>query len=100
MGRVYEGTRIASGESVAVKLLRDDLADDEEILPRFLQEKRLLASLDHPNIVKVFDLVVDDGNLGIVMELVTGGNLRPHVKRGPLGAGDVMALGRDRKSVV
>jgi serine/threonine protein kinase, bacterial len=100
MGRVYKGTRIAGGESVAVKLLRDDLADDEEILPRFLQEKRLLASLDHPNIVKVFDLVVDDGNLGIVMELVTGGNLRPHVKRGPIGAENVVALGRQVASAL
>src|SRR5690242_21489756 len=75
-GRVYEARRRSDGSPVAVKLLPDDWSDDDEMLPRLLTEKRLLASLDHPGIVKVHDLVIDDGQAGIVMELVPGGTLR------------------------
>jgi serine/threonine protein kinase len=92
-GRVYEGRRLADDERFAVKVLRDDWSDDEEILQRLFQEKRLLEALSHPHVVKVADLVVDDGQAGIVMELVEGGSLRALMKSGPLTTGQAAALG-------
>jgi serine/threonine protein kinase len=92
-GRVYQGRRLADDERFAVKVLRDDWSDDDEILQRLFQEKRLLEALSHPNVVEVSDLVVDDGQAGIVMELVEGGSLRDLMKPGPLTTAQVAALG-------
>jgi serine/threonine protein kinase len=92
-GRVYRGRRLADGAGFAVKVLRDDWSDDDEILQRLFQEKRLLEALSHPNVVTVADLVIDDGQAGIVMELVEGGSLRALMKAGPLTTTRVAALG-------
>src|SRR5690349_3149052 len=83
-GRVHAAHRRTDGAPVAIKVLRDDWSDDDEIVRRLLQEKRVLSGLDHPNIVKVYDLVIDDGRAGIVMELIRGGTLRSLFKTGPL----------------
>jgi serine/threonine protein kinase len=92
-GRVHEARRLADDQRFAVKVLRDDWSDDDEILQRLFQEKRLLESLSHPNVVGVADLVIDDGQAGIVMELVEGGSLRLLMKPGPMPAGQVAGLG-------
>ncbi|GAA3004067.1 serine/threonine-protein kinase [Kitasatospora albolonga] len=57
---------------VAVKLLREDLASDQVLVGRFVQERAALTSLDHPNVVEVRDMVVDGDDLALVMELVQG----------------------------
>ncbi len=93
-GRVYQGRRLADDKLYAVKVLRDDWSDDDEILQRLFQEKRLLDALSHPNVVEVADLVIDDGQAGIVMELVEGGSLRALMKSGPLTVEQTAALGR------
>jgi tRNA A-37 threonylcarbamoyl transferase component Bud32 len=92
-GRVYEGRRLTDDERFAVKVLRDDWSDDDEILQRLFQERRLLEALSHPHVVKVADLVVDDGQAGIVMELVEGGSLRALMRSGPLTTGQAAAVG-------
>jgi hypothetical protein len=91
---VYEARRLDDDKVLAVKLLRDDWADDDEMVARLLTEKRVLAGLDHPNIVKVHDLVIDDGRAGIVMERVGGGTLRPLIENGPMSPARVTDLGR------
>ncbi|OIV37585.1 hypothetical protein BIV57_10325 [Mangrovactinospora gilvigrisea] len=79
LGRGSAGT-VWSGSGpdgpVAVKLLREDLASDPELVGRFVQERTALTSLDHPRIVAVRDLVVDGTDLALVMELVPGRDLR------------------------
>ncbi|MFW6693411.1 serine/threonine-protein kinase [Streptomyces sp. MAR4 CNX-425] len=66
---------------VAIKLLREDLAEDRELVERFLQERTALMSLDHARVVGVRDLVVDGRDLALVMDLVRGTDLRTRLER-------------------
>jgi serine/threonine-protein kinase len=76
VGRVYHGCLREGGAAVAVKLLRDELTDQPDVVARFVQERNLLRGVDHPNLVRIRDLVVDGDDLGIVMDFVAGGDLR------------------------
>ena len=78
MGHVWRGTDEA-GSQLAFKLLRSEFADDQDIVNRFLQERSLLTTLRHPNIVSVYDIVAEGATLAIVMDLVRGENLRSHL---------------------
>ncbi|MDQ1250021.1 MAG: hypothetical protein QG597_4398 [Actinomycetota bacterium] len=75
MGEVWRA-RTRAGEDVAVKVLRAGLADDPELVTRFLREREILTRLNHPNLVHVRDLVAEGSTLAIVMDLVPGPNLR------------------------
>ncbi|WP_408022803.1 protein kinase domain-containing protein [Streptacidiphilus fuscans] len=66
---------------VAIKILREDLASDQVLVGRFVQERTALTSLDHPRVVGVHDLVVDGDDLALVMELVHGSDLRSRLER-------------------
>ena len=80
-GRVFRARVRGSGDEVAVKVLRDELAADEEVVARCLRERQVLASVTHPNVVRVHDLVVEGDRLGIVTDFVAGGDLRRAVAR-------------------
>jgi serine/threonine-protein kinase len=84
LGRGSAGT-VWLGEGpdgpVAVKLLREDLASDQELVGRFVQERTALLGLDHPHVVSVRDLVVDGTDLALVMDLVRGTDLRTRLER-------------------
>ncbi|MFR9757868.1 serine/threonine-protein kinase [Streptomyces sp. TR06-5] len=84
LGRGSAGTVwLADGPDgpVAVKLLRDDLACDQDLVDRFVAERTALLSLDHPHVVGVRDLVVDGTDLALVMDLVRGTDLRTRLER-------------------
>jgi serine/threonine protein kinase len=81
MGTVFRASRRDGGADSAVKVLRGDLADDPNIVARFVQERSIMLELRSDHLVQVEDLVVDDGSVAIVMELVDGGNLRTYLKR-------------------
>ena len=78
MGSVYRGRhRVASmaarqGGDVAVKLVHPHLLSKGDTVERFRREAETLAALDHPNIVKIFDVVEEGGRTAIVMEWVPG----------------------------
>jgi len=84
LGRGSAGT-VWLGEGpegpVAIKLLREDLASDQELVGRFVQERTALLSLDDPHIVGIRDLVVDGSDLALVMDLVRGSDLRSRLER-------------------
>ncbi|OAH10123.1 serine/threonine-protein kinase [Streptomyces jeddahensis] len=84
LGRGSAGT-VWLGEGpegpVAIKLLREDLASDQELVGRFVQERTALLGLDHPRVVGVRDLVVDGNDLALVMDLVRGTDLRTRLER-------------------
>ncbi|WP_372349407.1 serine/threonine-protein kinase [Streptomyces sp. KL116D] len=84
LGRGSAGT-VWLGEGpegpVAIKLLREDLASDQELVGRFVQERTALLSLDHARVVGVRDLVVDGNDLALVMDLVRGTDLRTRLDR-------------------
>lgn len=76
MGQVFRGTVRGSGAAVAVKILKPELVSDPEVVARFFQERSILTSINHPNVVRVVDLVVEGETVAIVMELVQGPDLR------------------------
>ncbi|WEO97092.1 serine/threonine-protein kinase [Streptomyces sp. FXJ1.172] len=84
LGRGSAGT-VWLGEGpdgpVAIKMLREDLASDQELVGRFVQERTALLGLEHPRIVTVRDLVVDGNDLALVMDLVRGTDLRTRLER-------------------
>ncbi|MGA5098277.1 serine/threonine-protein kinase [Streptomyces lavendulocolor] len=84
LGRGSAGT-VWLGEGpegpVAIKLLREDLASDQELVGRFVQERTALLGLDHARVVAVRDLVVDGNDLALVMDLVRGTDLRTRLDR-------------------
>ncbi|WP_053761644.1 serine/threonine-protein kinase [Streptomyces sp. AS58] len=73
------------GETVAIKVLKEELAGDPDIVMRFLRERSVLLRLTHPNIVRVRDLVVEGDLLALVMDLVDGPDLHRYLREnGPL----------------
>jgi serine/threonine-protein kinase len=84
MGTVYEATDERLERRVAVKLLKEELADDPLFVERFRREARAVAALSHPNIASVFDYGADGGRDFIVMELLEGTDLAEVLRAGPL----------------
>ncbi len=90
MGTVWQGRHVNTGQPVAIKVLRGDLATDRVYVEGFHREVRSIARLDHPGIVQVFDYgVVSDkaartypelqsGALWLAMEFAAGGSLEAH----------------------
>jgi serine/threonine-protein kinase len=90
-GVVHLGEADHLSEPVAIKLLHGHLVDDSGTLAAFLQERKLFQEIDHPNVVRVHDLIVDD-EVGIVMEYVSGGDLQQRQRANPLSVADAAAL--------
>ncbi|MEU5663169.1 serine/threonine-protein kinase [Streptomyces longwoodensis] len=78
------------GETVAIKVLKEELASDPDVVMRFLRERSVLLRLTHPNIVRVRDLVVEGDLLALVMDLVDGPDLHRYLRENgpftPVGA--------------
>ena len=81
MGTVYRAKHVALNRDVALKLLASEFAGDDEFRERFLRECELAASLDHPNVVPVYDAGEADGTLYIAMRYVPGIDLRGMIRR-------------------
>lgn len=81
MANVYLAEDTILNRKVAVKVLRGDLANDEKFVRRFQREALSASSLNHPNIVEMYDVGEDDGNFYLVMEYVDGKNLKQLIKR-------------------
>ncbi len=79
MAYVYKARCVLLNRIVAVKVLRDDLDGDEEFLNRFNAEAQAAASLDHQNIVSIFDVGEDDNCHYITMEYVDGKTLKEYI---------------------
>lgn len=85
MGEVYLAQQTSLKRSVALKVLRQDLVDDENYLRRFEAEAKAVAPISHPNIVSVIAIGKDRGVHYIALEYVQGPNLREYInKKGPL----------------
>jgi serine/threonine-protein kinase len=82
MGVVYRARDLALGREVAVKCLPQRFARDDQRLARFEREARAASALNHPNIVTVHEVGIDDESRYIVMELVRGRTLRQLVVAG------------------
>ncbi len=85
MGEVYRAKDTRLNRDVAVKVLPASFAHDAERRARFEREAHALAALSHPNIVSIFDTGEHDGQVYVVMELLTGATLRERLMSGALG---------------
>jgi Tol biopolymer transport system component len=92
MGDVYRATDPRLDRDVALKTLTSGERGDGRAVERFLQEARITASLDHPNIVKVFDVGMSNGRPYLVSELLDGETLRAPIGRGPLAPADARRI--------
>ncbi len=93
MANVYLAYDTILDRNVAIKLLRGDLANDEKFVHRFQREALSASSLNHPNIVEVYDVGEDNGDYYIVMEYIEGRHLKDLIKkRGKLTTSEVIDI--------
>jgi len=84
MGEVYLAREVKLDRDVAIKVLPEAFARDNERLLRFEREAKLLASLNHTNIAAIHGFEECDGKKFLVLEYVEGETLAERIKRGPL----------------
>lgn len=81
MAIVYKALDMQNSETVAIKILRPELAEDEQLLKRFNQEASAAAALSHPNIVKTRDVGCDGQIHYIVMDMIEGVTLKEYIDK-------------------
>jgi eukaryotic-like serine/threonine-protein kinase len=95
MGEVYRARDTRLDRSVALKVLIPGVALDADRLARFAQEARVMALLNHPNVVAVYDVGLHDALPYVVSELLQGAPLRRQIERGPMRTRVAVALAVD-----
>lgn len=75
MGVVYRGKQLVLGREVAIKVLPQTLARDSSYVARFTREAKIMANLNHPNIVQIYDAGRQNKHLYFVMEFIQGPTL-------------------------
>jgi serine/threonine protein kinase len=95
MGEVYQAKDQKLGRDVAIKVLPQEFAQDSGRVARFQREAKLLASLNHPNILAIFDFDTEGDVTYAVTELLEGETLREHLHKigGPLPWKRVQGIG-------
>jgi len=81
VGTVYQAYQPAIGREVAIKVLREKYADDPEFVHRFRTEAELVARLEHPHIIPLYDYWHDSNGIYLVMRWLRGGSLRASLER-------------------
>ena len=92
MGEVYRARDTKLDRAVAIKVLPDEFAADEERLARFEREAKLLASLNHPNIASIYGLEESDGVKALVLESVEGPTLAERIAQGSIPVDEAIAI--------
>jgi len=92
MAVVFEATDLVMNRIVAVKMLKDDMSNDEVAVKRFINESKAVSMLSHPNIVKIFDVSVKGNLKYFVMERIEGITLKSYMhKKGALSTEEVLS---------
>lgn len=81
MANVYKATDLRSNKTVAVKILRQEFSHDADLVRRFKNESKAISILNHPNIVKVYDVSVSEKMQYIVMEYIEGITLKEYLNQ-------------------
>ncbi|MBQ4141002.1 MAG: PASTA domain-containing protein [Clostridia bacterium] len=93
MSVVFKATDVRDGSAVAIKMLRDEIADDKEALDRFMNESKVVSMLSHPNIVSIRAVSFNTKRKYLVMEYIEGISLRTYMdKRGKLDLEEVLSF--------
>ncbi|MFW5961495.1 MAG: Stk1 family PASTA domain-containing Ser/Thr kinase [bacterium] len=95
MAIVYSARDTLLERRVALKMLRPEYKSDDEFIDKFRQEARAVARLSHPNVVSIYDIVVDEERIYLVMEIVEGKNLKDLIKeKGKLSIAESLEIAR------
>jgi serine/threonine protein kinase len=94
MGEVYQATDSKLCRAVAIKILPEAFAHDNDRLARFEREARVLASLNHPNIATIYGLEEFGTRKFLSMELVPGETLADHIQRGPIPLDEALGVAK------
>ena len=81
MAAVMSAYDLKENRNVAVKMLKEEMTDDKQAVKRFINESKAIAAMNHPNIVKVYDVVVASDTKYLVMEYIEGESLRDYMDR-------------------
>ncbi len=81
MANVYRAKDLTNDTTVAVKLLKDEYKNSEELVRRFINESRAISVLNHPNIVKVYDVSVTDKVYYMAMEYISGITMKEYIEQ-------------------
>ena len=96
MGTVFKGLDTQTNLPVALKLLKSEaLSDKPELIERFRREGEALRQLNHPNIVKMLDMIEDDGKHYLIMEYVSGGDLAGLLVQGEMSIQQALNIAID-----
>jgi TolB-like protein/Tfp pilus assembly protein PilF/tRNA A-37 threonylcarbamoyl transferase component Bud32 len=93
MGLVFQARDLRLERTVALKVLPQQLFENEMARTRFLREARLAASISHPNVATIHEIDEEEGSLFIAMELVPGANLKDVLLRGSIDLDDILSIG-------
>jgi serine/threonine-protein kinase len=93
MAVVYKGFQESLNRHVAIKVLRGELARDQEFITRFRREALSVAKLSHPNILHVYDAGQVHGMYYMAMDYADGGSLKDVILKGPLSTEQAVTLG-------
>lgn len=80
-GAVYEARDRMLDRRVAIKQLLSDRAKDERAIKRFMQEARVIAALEHPNVVTIYGLRIKEQQIYMILEYLAGGSVRDLLNR-------------------
>ena len=94
MGEVYRAQDTKLDREVAIKVLPEGFAADEERVARFEREAKVLASLNHPHIGHIYGLEEADGVHALVLELVEGPTLADRITEGPIPLEEALSIAR------
>jgi serine/threonine protein kinase len=94
MGEVYRARDLELNRDVALKIVRDDVAQDQDRLARFKREAQVLASLNHPHIGAIYGVADYPGGRALVLELVEGPTLADRVAQGPIPIEEALPIAR------
>ncbi len=92
MGEVYRARDTKLNRDVAIKILPETFAHDDEWVSRFKREAQVLASLNHPNIAAIYGFEESNGAHGLVMELVVGSTLAELIGLGPIALSESLPI--------
>ena len=93
MGDVYRAVDTRLERPVALKVLSPRRSNDPRRTVRFIQEAKMTASLDHPHVIRVYDVGLQDDRAYLVTEFLEGETLRDGISRGPMPPVDVVRVG-------
>ena len=95
MGEVYRAQDSRLHRTVAIKVVRPELALQEEFSARLRSEALAISALNHPHVCSLYDIGEQDGLQYLVMELVNGESLEQVLRRGPLPVNQVLRYGTE-----